>query len=110
MALLFVFVTIASPLHALAQPTEAMHMMHAQISTKACAEHQAHPEKANTSKDCCHDGCSCPLSHCPGTLAVLPVSAIQLPGFTRMALHVAPNAAWPCSPSDTLKRPPRLTV
>eukprot|EP01042_Synura_sphagnicola_P033725 gene33725-43288_t len=88
MGLVFVFVTISSPLHARTiHPEMTAHTfaisstMDADCARAMAAQHTAPQFKslakslakspAQTDGGCCTDGCNCPLSHCPATEAVI---------------------------------------
>ena len=122
MAMIFVFVTISSPMHARAMP-----MHHDAASTPAasmnmegmsedCAKAmmaeaaKAKPQKPQSqghSGGCCSDGCNCPLSHCPATPPLL-ASAISVEFHVEPSIRPAYAEQWLKSYlADTLKRPPR---
>ncbi|MGN6209432.1 hypothetical protein [Asticcacaulis sp.] len=119
MALIFVFVTVSSPLHAQAMPAhpvKAAATMAMDGMSEDCAKAMAaQSAKAMTEKHrssghsggCCADGCNCPLSHCPATPPML-AAVIAAPlhvdstivgdheGQTLVSFH-----------ADTLIRPPK---
>jgi hypothetical protein len=117
MGLIFVFVTISSPLHAhaMTQPpaTEvAAHHMDMSAMDEACAkamaaaaaeDAMAHDEGG----DCCDVGCKCPLSHCPATPVALFSEAFTLVFHGRAVTPEPTQDILPASLADTLKRPPR---
>lgn len=122
MGLVFVFVTITSPLHAQAMAVKAHQS--AQTATEAsmpgmsaeCAKAMA----AQASKDkpskntaghmgggCCSNGCSCPLSHCPATPSLLTYLLPAVFHIKTSSLDGQSVQALPSYLADTLKRPPR---
>lgn len=123
MAMIFVFVTISSPLHAQATPMHehaakqpaAQSMLMAGMSDACVKAMMAGAAKAKPHKSgmdghsggCCADGCNCPLSHCPATP---PILAGGMPVEFHGEHAVVPADAQPSIKSylaDTLKRPPR---
>jgi hypothetical protein len=132
MALIFVFATISSPLHAQAM-TGMSHAAPAQAAAKAsmqvdgqmdgmseeCAKAMAaQAAKADTAKTqkhgsmdhsggCCSDGCNCPLSHCPATPPMLAAFvSIGLGNRDQIAAGFTQQSVKSYL-ADTLKRPPR---
>lgn len=123
MGLVFVFVTITSPLHALSMTANAHQT--AQITSEAsmpgmsteCAKAMA----AQAAKDapakskqaghmgggCCSNGCNCPLSHCPATPSLLTYLLPAVFHIETSSLDGQSAQALPSYLADTLKRPPR---
>ena len=125
MGLIFVFVTISSPLHAQAMPAmshdvpaaaPSMALMHMDGMSDACAKAmmaQANavksnkPVKTDHSGGCCSNGCNCPLSHCPATPPALAVASLAMPRIEpAMAISVETQTLRSYL-VETLKRPPR---
>lgn len=123
MGLVFVFVTITSPLHVQAMAANAHQTVQAAAEAsmpgmsaecaKAMAAQAARdaPSKSkpagHMSGGCCSNGCSCPLSHCPATPSLL---TYLLPAVFHMEATVLNGQSAQALPSylaDTLKRPPR---
>ncbi|MDI7774772.1 hypothetical protein [Asticcacaulis sp. EMRT-3] len=122
MGLVFVFVTITSPLHATAMSLGQAHVPGAAqaasmpgMSAECAKAMAAQAAKDSPSKKaaghmgggCCSNGCSCPLSHCPATPSLL---TYLLPAVFQMetsSLDGQSAQALPSYLADTLKRPPR---
>lgn len=123
MGLVFVFVTITSPLHAHAMATNAHQTVQAAAEASMpgmsaeCAKAMAgqaakgSPTKSKSAGHmggaCCSNGCSCPLSHCPATPSLLTyliqgVFHTEESVLDRQSAHALPSYL-----ADTLKRPPR---
>ena len=126
LALIFVFATISSPFHARAhvqahiqtvsvdQPVAAHGAMPGMsddcAKAMSAAAQKAKPaQKApDHSGGCCANGCNCPLSHCPATLAVIGSDIVALPPVSTSARTEMSDLALASNPSGKLKRPPRL--
>lgn len=124
MGLVFVFVTMTSPLHAQASAghdrspqataeTTAMPGMDA-ACTKAMTVQAAKDKVSQTKKavghmgdNCCSDGCNCPLSHCPATPALLTFGLPTVFHREASSIFGGSDPALPSYLADTLKRPPR---
>ncbi len=129
MGLIFVFVTISSPLHAQAMPTADM-TTHATVTpaateqqmvmagmsedcAKAMAAAETHakskPAKApmGHGKGCCSDGCNCPLSHCPATPPALALESFAVPHVESASTGAAESQTLRSYLADTLTRPPK---
>lgn len=124
MGLVFVFVTMTSPLHAQASvagqdrhPQAAAEAMAMPGMDTACAKAmmaQTAKDKVSKNKSagqvtggCCSNGCACPLSHCPATPSLL---TYILPVVFHREVSSMFGRSEPALPSylaDTLKRPPR---
>lgn len=120
MGLVFVFVTMTSPLHAQTSVMEHDHHLRATAMSgmdAACAKAmkaQIAKDKASKTQQgrhmadgCCSNGCACPLSHCPATPALLTYS---FPAVFHRVVSSIFDRSEPAPPSylaDTLKRPPR---
>lgn len=122
MGLIFVFVTISSPLHANAMSTEppvsegAAHVMDMSGMDEDCAKAMAAADAAKDMKahdtsqkggDCCDVGCKCPLSHCPATPVALFSDAFELIFHGQAVTSEPAQDILPAYLADTLKRPPR---
>jgi hypothetical protein len=127
MGLIFVFVTISSPMHAHAMPTEpaiadatdaaaATPDMEMSAMDEDCAKAMAAAAAAEDVKthdtgskgsDCCDVGCKCPLSHCPATPVALFSDGFELVYHGRVATSEPAQDILPSYLADTLKRPPR---
>ncbi len=123
MGLVFVFVTITSPLHAQAMAVHARQTVEANAEasmpgmSEACAKTMA----AQAAKDapaksrpaghmgsgCCSNGCSCPLIHCPATPSLLTYILPAVFQMETSTLSGQSTQALPSYLADTLKRPPR---
>jgi hypothetical protein len=131
MGLIFVFVTISSPLHAQAMPMTGMPVHAASTPATAqqmvmagmsedCAKAMAAEVAANDhakfkpakapaghGKDCCSDGCTCPLSHCPATPPALGFESFVLLPVEETSSLVADTQTLRSYLADTLRRPPK---
>lgn len=121
MGMIFVFVTISSPLHAHAMTQgpaseAATHDMDLSAMDEDCAKAMAASaqaaEEAKTHDgghkgDCCDVGCKCPLSHCPATLLGLVADVSELIFHGKVITPQPEEDILPAYLSDTLKRPPR---
>jgi len=132
MGLIFVFVTISSPLHAQAMPMAEMtaptasepaateHQMVMAGMSEDCAKAMAADMAADThakskpanapmghGNGCCSDGCSCPLSHCPATPPMLAFESLALLHVEQASSRAADTQTLRSYLADTLKRPPR---
>ena len=56
---------------------------------------------------CCAKDCQCPLSHCPGTLAVWDAVKLAPPHLYLASLSTHGQSILTSHPGETLKRPPR---
>lgn len=124
----FVLSTMVAPMHAMAMPmpnttevrVEAGHDMAAMPGEMSadCAKAMGvtNPNAGTgnidnakkTGGDCCHDGCYCPLSHCPGIVySVVPSVTVAFYGGPSVR-PVPPSLSLPNFLSDALERPPRI--
>jgi hypothetical protein len=121
MGMIFVFVTISSPLHAHAMTQgpaseAATRDMDMSAMDEDCAKAMAAAaqaaEEAKTHDgghkgDCCDVGCKCPLSHCPATLPGLVADFSDLVSHGKAIIAAPEESILPDYLDDTLKRPPR---
>jgi hypothetical protein len=123
MGLVFVFVTITSPLHAqaMAANTQQHAQPAAEVSMPGMSAECAKAMAAQTAKDspskskpaghmgggCCSNGCSCPLSHCPATPSLLTDLIPAIFHMEELVVDRQSAYALPSYLADTLKRPPR---
>jgi hypothetical protein len=122
MGLVFVFVTITSPLHAqaMSMKADARLQVAVEASMPGMSAECAKAMAAQSAKDtpakkqsghmgggCCSNGCSCPLSHCPATPSLLTNVVPYVFHAEKSALGTLPAQALPSYLADTLKRPPR---
>lgn len=122
MGMIFVFVTISSPLHAHAMvpapSSEATtHEMDMSAMDEDCAKAMAKAAAATEDVqtrngghkgDCCDVGCKCPLSHCPATATALQTDVFELVIHGKAVAPAPEETILPAYLADTLKRPPRV--
>lgn len=132
MGLIFVFVTISSPLHAQAMPMAEMtaptasepaateHQMVMAGMSEDCAKAMAADMAADThakskpanapmghGNGCCSYGCNCPLSHCSATPPALAFDTFALPHVEAAVGLTSDTQTLRSFLADTLKRPPK---
>ena len=114
MGLIFVLVTVSSPVHAHAMPAKAHMTVPAMDGMdEACARAMHHldarakPHAPADHAGCSVDGCNCPLSHCPATPSLLAAEITLPPHAGSTVLADGDSQGSASVHTDTLIRPPR---